>query len=161
MDRIGNQQQRLEHLRSLSALLDTKYEGPLGFRFGIDGLLGLVPVVGDMITSGMSLYIIAQAATMGVGASTLIRMAINVGIENLFDMIPVIGNLFDFYWKSNAKNLILIEKHLANPARETIRSRMVIALVCCILVFLLLISSIVTFLILRGLFDWILTLSKS
>jgi hypothetical protein len=160
MDKKHSTNEQLNHLRGLSTLLDTKFEGPMGFRFGLDGLLGLIPLVGDIVTSGMSLYIIAQAAMMGVGPSTLIRMAINVGIENLFDMIPVLGNFFDFYWKSNTRNLKLIEKHLSDPARETIKSRMVIALICCILTFVLLCSAYITYLVIRSLITWALAHSN-
>lgn len=161
MENKSSQNDQLTHLKGLSTLLDTKFEGPMGIRFGLDGLLGLIPLVGDVVTSGMSLYIIAQAALMGVGPSTLVRMAINVGIENLFDMIPVLGNFFDFYWKANTKNIQLIENHLNDPARETIKSRMVIALICCILTFLLLCSAYITYLVIRTIVAWIIAHSPS
>lgn len=152
MEKRMTEKTKVKQLRELSNLLDTKFEGPGGFRFGLDGILGLVPFIGDLVTSGLSIYIIAQAAALGVGPATLIRMAINVGIENVFDMIPVIGNFFDFYWKSNAKNIQLLEKHLADPARETIKSRMVIALICFTLIALLIFSCYVTYLALMKLF---------
>lgn len=130
----------------------------MGTSFGIDGLIGLIPGVGDLITTSISIYIIAQAAALGVGASTLIRMALNVGIENLFDMIPVVGNLFDFYWKSNVKNMVLLEKHLAEPSRETIKSRMIVALICFALLALLIASGYVSFLVLQTIFNWFASL---
>lgn len=130
----------------------------MGTSFGIDGLIGLIPGVGDLITTSISIYIIAQAAALGVGASTLIRMALNVGIENLFDMIPVVGNLFDFYWKSNVKNMVLLEKHLAEPSRETIKSRMIVALICFALLALLIASGYVSFLVLQTIFSWFASL---
>lgn len=155
---MNKRQDNIDHLRSLSKTLDTKFEGPMGFRFGLDGILGLIPGVGDIITTTISLYIIAQAAALGVGPSTLIRMAINVGIENLFDMVPVLGNFFDFYWKSNSKNMVLLEKHLAQPARETIKSRMVVALICFALVTILIASGYVSFLVLEAFYNWITSL---
>lgn len=130
----------------------------MGTSFGIDGLLGLIPGIGDIITTSISIYIIAQAAALGVGASTLIRMALNVGIENLFDMIPVLGNFFDFYWKSNVKNMALLESHLAQPARETIKSRMIVALICFALLALLIASGYVSFLVLQTIFNWFASL---
>jgi hypothetical protein len=130
----------------------------MGTTFGIDGLLGLIPGIGDIITTSISIYIIAQAATIGVGPSTLIRMALNVGVENLFDMVPVLGNFFDFYWKSNIKNMVLLEKHLAEPSRETIKSRMIVALICFALLAILIASGYVSFLVLQTIFNWIASL---
>lgn len=130
----------------------------MGTTFGIDGILGLIPGIGDIITTSISIYIIAQAAALGVGATTLIRMALNVGLENLFDMIPVVGNFFDFYWKSNVKNMALLEGHLAHPARETIKSRMIVALICFALLALLIASGYVSFLVLQTIFNWFASL---
>lgn len=130
----------------------------MGTSFGIDGLLGLIPGIGDIITTSISIYIIAQAAALGVGATTLIRMALNVGIENLFDMVPVLGNFFDFYWKSNVKNMALLESHLAQPARETIKSRMIVALICFALLALLIASGYVSFIVLQTIFNWFASL---
>jgi hypothetical protein len=155
---LNQHKETLIHLKQISNALDTKFEAPGGFRFGFDGLLGLIPMVGDFVTSAISLYIIAQAALMGVGPSTLIRMALNVGVENLFDMIPLIGNFFDFYWKSNSRNMVLLERHLNNPVRETIKSRMVVTLICFVLLALLILSAYITFVLMQGLLTWILEL---
>jgi hypothetical protein len=151
-------EKKLSHLRDLSHTLDSKFEGPMGFRFGLDAIIGLIPVVGDFVTSGMSLYIIAMAASMGVGPTTLVRMSVNVLIENLFDMIPFLGNFFDFYWKSNNRNIKLIEKHLANPTRETIKSRMIVALIFFTLLAILIASGYVTFIVIEALVHWILSI---
>jgi hypothetical protein len=149
---------KLKNLRSISIALDTKYQGPLGLRFGLDALLGLIPVVGDFITSAFSIYIIAQAASLGVGPTTLFRMAINVGIENLIDIIPFVGNLFDFYWKANMRNMALIEAHLKDPVRETIKSRMVVGIICIVMVLALILLSYFAFVIFEALFQFILNL---
>lgn len=156
---MNNRQETLNLLKSLSKTLDTRYKGPMGTSFGIDGLLGLIPGVGDIITTSISIYIISQAAALGVGPSTLIRMALNVGLENLFDMIPIVGNVFDFYWKSNVKNMVLLETHLAQPARETIKSRMIVALICFALLALLVASGYISFLVLQAIFGWFASLT--
>ena len=148
----------LQHLRSIGNLLDTKFQGPFGTRFGIDGLLGFIPG-GDLVTSALSVYIIAQASAMGVSTSVLIRMAMNVLLENLVDLIPLLGNFFDFYWKANIRNLELIENHMANPVRETIKSRMVIALIAFALLSMLAISGYITFQVLEVIFTWISSLN--
>ena len=155
MDERNN---RLQHLKELSSTLDSKFEGPYGIKFGLDALLGFVPVLGDLVTTGMSMYIIAQAAIMGVGPSTLVRMAINVGIESLVDMIPLFGNFFDIYWKANNKNIALIESHFRNPARETIKSRMIVTLLCFTIFALLIFSAYITFIVMKSLISWIMTL---
>ena len=130
----------------------------MGTKFGVDGLIGLIPGIGDIITTSISVYIIAQAAARGVGSSTLIRMAFNVAVENLFDLVPILGNFFDFYWKSNSRNMILLEKHLAQPARETIKSRMIVALICFALLALLIASGYVSFVVLQTIFNWVTSL---
>lgn len=152
-----NEKKDLEQLKALSRLLDTKFSGPFGTKFGLDALIGLIPGVGDFVTSALSLFIIAQAAALGAGPSTLIRMGINVIVENVFDMIPVFGNLFDFYWKSNIRNMAILEKHMANPARETIQSRMIVGLVFVILFFILLAAGYASWLFLRTIYFWLTT----
>lgn len=129
------QLQRLNQLRMLGKMLDSRFQGPLGIRYGFDGIIGLLPIFGDLVTSALSLYIIIQAAALGCTPATLTRMALNVMIENIIDMIPLAGNLFDFVWKANLKNLALIESHLANPQKVTWQSRTTI--LCIALVFIL------------------------
>jgi hypothetical protein len=120
-------QKRYENLKQLSTLLDSRFEGPLGFRFGLDGILGFIPFIGDFVTSGISFYIIFQAAFLGCAPSTLTRMALNVLFENLVDMIPFLGNIFDFFWKANNRNMALIDQHMINPHRVTIKSRLILS----------------------------------
>ena len=155
---MEHNQKPFDELRSLSHLLDSKFRGPLGTRFGWDGLLGLIPGIGDIITSALSVYIIAQAAAAGVPPSTLARMAFNVILENIFDMIPVLGNLFDFYWKANNRNMQLIENHLINPGRETIKSRMIVGLVAVSLLILISLSFYFSFQVLAAFFHWLTSL---
>ncbi len=129
----NHRDRRFQDLKNLSAALDSKFEGPFGIRFGLDGILGFVPFVGDLITTGISVYIIAQAALLGCSTATLLRMAMNVMIENLFDLVPFVGNFFDIFWKSNNKNMALLEAHLLNPRAVTARSTLVLVLVCLLL----------------------------
>lgn len=151
------QQKDVEQLKDLARLLDTKFSGPFGIKFGLDALVGLIPGVGDFVTSALSLFIIAQAASLGARPSTLIRMGINVIVENIVDMIPIFGNLFDFYWKSNMKNMAILEEHLSNPAREEIQSRMIVGIVFVILLLILLAAGYASWLFLRTMYLWITT----
>ena len=146
---------RLNQLRTLGQLLDSRFEGPMGLRFGLDGLLGLIPVVGDLITSAISFYIIAQAAVLGCAPSTLVRMALNVMIENLIDIIPLVGNIFDFIWKANLKNLALLENHLAAPRKVTWQSRVIVGLIALSLLVVLLGTGFIAFKTLFAIWNWI------
>jgi len=108
---------RVQRLQKIARLLDTQFEGPLGIRFGLDPLIGLIPVFGDAMTTLISFYIVVEAYRMGCSVSVLIRMLLNIFLEDLVKVIPVIGQLFDFYWKSNLKNLDLIEHHVQAPEK--------------------------------------------
>ncbi len=105
---------KLARIRKLSILLDTKYKVG-GFHFGWDALLGLFPLFGDFLTTILSFYIILEAALLGCPLAVLLRMVVNVMVENGMDFIPVFGNMFDFIWKSNRKNVGLLEAYLKRP----------------------------------------------
>ena len=119
-------QVKLQQLKKLSDLLDTRFEGPFGIRIGLDGILGLVPFVGDIITTLLSFSILVSAARIGAAPSTLVRMALNILFENLIDMIPVLGSLFDFFWKANVRNIKILESQLENPRSVTVSSRIIV-----------------------------------
>jgi len=125
MDNKGKQK-TLERSKALATFLDSQFSF-LGFKFGWDGILGLIPGVGDLFTTMLSFYIIVQAALIGCSPATLVRMTGNIVVENIVDAIPIIGNLFDFIWKANLKNTQLMERHLENPNRLKTQSRVSIA----------------------------------
>src|SRR6478752_6573218 len=103
----------------ISVWSDTVFEIPgLGFRFGLDPIIGLIPVAGDFATALVSLYILTLAAEMQVPRSTMLRMGLNVAIDYVVGSIPIVGNLFDFAWKANARNMQLLERTLASPPAE-------------------------------------------
>ena len=137
---MSNDTEKLKRLKFLSVLFDSKFQGPFGFRFGLDGLLGLIPFIGDLIGAGVSFYIVTEAAMLGASPSVLIRMGFNIFLENLIDVVPIFGNLFDFYWKANDMNITLLETHLASPRKATFSSRLVLILILSFLLGLLLLS---------------------
>ena len=103
----------LERLRRLSHGLDDAFEIPgTGYRVGWDAIIGLIPGVGDAIMLVPSGYIIYEAYRLGAPRSTLTRMIFNVGLETLIGSVPFIGDLFDATFKSNLRNLHLLEQHL-------------------------------------------------
>lgn len=114
----------IDDLKSLSRLFDSFFEVPfLKWRFGLDALLGLFPALGDTVTSFASLYILGAAMKLGVPRLTLMRMAANVGLDYLVGSIPLVGDLFDVWWKANQRNVALIERHLESAPRRDRRGR--------------------------------------
>ena len=96
-------------LDNLALYLDGLFRIPgTGWRFGLDALIGLIPNVGDTLTSFASFYILVAGVRYGVPKITLLRMAFNIGLDYVVGTIPVIGDAFDFFWKSNQKNMDLI-----------------------------------------------------
>ncbi|MEH6828022.1 DUF4112 domain-containing protein [Parasphingorhabdus sp.] len=89
---------------------------------GIDSIVGLIPVVGDVVTALMGAYIVWEARNLGMSKLQLTRMAANVGIDTALGAIPFAGDVFDFFWRSNTKNLKIIRKHLDkhHPGTRTI-----------------------------------------
>jgi hypothetical protein len=98
----------------LAQLMDNAFRIPgLGMRFGLDSIIGLVPGVGDALTSLVSLYILAAAHRYAVPAATQMRMALNIVIDGLLGAVPLVGDAFDVYWKVNVRNVELLRRHLA------------------------------------------------
>jgi hypothetical protein len=106
----------LTDLRRIAQVMDDFIEIPgTKFRIGLDGIVGLIPVVGDLFGVLVALYGVTLAARSGVSASVLTRMMMNIGIEAAVGTIPVVGDLFDFVWKANRRNLRLVESYHLNP----------------------------------------------
>jgi Domain of unknown function (DUF4112) len=122
--------QKLDQLRTLSRILDSAVAIPgTRYRFGLDAVVGLVPGIGDAIGAIFSIYIIFQAARMGVPRITLARMIGNVAVDTLIGEIPILGDAFDVGFKSNIRNLTLIEQHVQRPSAAQSQSRQVLFLV--------------------------------
>ena len=127
-------------LRRLAWLLDSSIPLPGGFSIGLDGLIGLVPGIGDVLGACFSSYIIAEAARAGAPVGVLARMGLNVAIETIVGAIPVLGDLFDFAFKANVRNVALMDRHAADPQRTRVRSAWVVASVVAVLLLLLLLA---------------------
>ncbi len=113
---------RDETLHQLEVLLDEAFRVPgTNFRFGIDGIIGLIPGLGDVLAGLLSLIIPLAAWVRGVPYVTLIRMAVNIAIGVLIGTIPLLGDLFDIAWKANRRNYHLLQLHLREPRRHTWR----------------------------------------
>lgn len=102
-----------QRVEMLEIVLERSFTLPgMNRRVGLDFLLGLVPVLGDLITGAMGLYIVWEARNLGMSKFQLARMATNVGIDSLIGAMPLVGDAFDFFWRSNTRNLKIIRKHL-------------------------------------------------
>lgn len=102
----------MARLERLVRLLDEQFSVG-GFRFGLDGLLGLAPGVGDAVTGIAALYVIWEAWRLGAPRPALVRMLVNVLIDYVVGSVPVLGDAFDFGWKANRRNLELLRKALS------------------------------------------------
>jgi hypothetical protein len=121
-------------LESIATLLDEAFRIPgTSLRFGIDGIVGLVPGLGDVLAGLLSLIIPLAAWIRGVPYITLIRMAANLGIGVLVGSIPVFGDIFDIAWKVNRRNYRLLTRHLGEPRRHTWRDWMFLGLLAGVL----------------------------
>ena len=99
--------------------MDDMFRVPiLGWRFGLDALIGLIPGLGDTSTSLVSFYILAASVRYRVPKITLLRMGMNIGIDYVVGSLPVVGDVADAWWKSNRMNLELLRKRATVTAVE-------------------------------------------
>jgi Domain of unknown function (DUF4112) len=111
-------------LDRLGWLMDDLFRVPLlGWRFGLDALIGLIPAFGDTTTSLVSFYILASAVRYRVPKITLLRMGLNIGIDYLVGSLPVVGDLFDAWWKSNQMNVELLKQRATVSAAAARKGR--------------------------------------
>ena len=111
------------NLEALARLMDSFIRLPGGWRVGLDAILGLLPVVGDVLSMFVSLFILQAAAQQGVPRITLLRMGLNVGVDALVGAVPFLGDLFDVGWKANERNVELMRCSLAETPREARQAR--------------------------------------
>ncbi|HEV7891784.1 MAG TPA: DUF4112 domain-containing protein [Pyrinomonadaceae bacterium] len=111
-------------LDQLSTLMDGLFQIPgTGWRIGLDAIVGLIPGIGDVATTAVSLYILAAGVRYRVPKMTLLRMAANVGVDYALGAIPVVGDLFDAAWKSNQMNVELLRNRASVSAEEAVHGR--------------------------------------
>jgi hypothetical protein len=86
-------------------------------RFGLDPILGLIPGAGDAAGAVLAGWILVEAIRLGASRATVIRIAGNVALDAVVGAIPILGDIFDFAWKANLRNVALLERHIAAPER--------------------------------------------
>lgn len=106
--------ERIARIEALAALLDTAFVFPgTNFRFGVDALIGIIPGIGDALTTAISLWLVKEARALGAPGHLIARMLGNIVIDGVVGAVPLVGDAFDLVWKSNRRNLHLLRKHLA------------------------------------------------
>ena len=110
--------EQVQHLDQLAWLLDNSIQVPgIRFRIGLDSLLGMIPILGDIMGAAISTYILWVASKMGVPRVTLLRMTLNVALEAAVGIVPFLGDLFDMAWKANSRNVEILKAHMRDPSR--------------------------------------------
>jgi len=129
-------------LERLSWLMDSAIEIPgLKWRIGLDAILGLIPGFGDTLTSLVSIYILASASKHGVPKITIARMGLNLCIDYVVGAVPVLGDVFDAWFKANNRNMTLLRRAALAASGETRRARrgdwlFVAGVIACVLLVL-------------------------
>ena len=132
-----------EHLDILSHLLDDFIQIPgTPIRFGLDGIVGFIPGIGDIVGGIASTIIIVAAWVRGVRYIILARMVLNVAIETAVGSIPLFGNFFDIAWRANRRNYKLLEGSIADPRHHTLTSWLIFACIALVLLGIMLIPSL-------------------
>jgi len=106
--------ERLRWVEHVARLMDSQFRLPgTRFRFGLDPLLGLVPIVGDLSSTAVSVVLLLTMLRHGASGAVVVRMALNILIDTVVGAIPILGNVFDFTFKSNERNVALLRRHYA------------------------------------------------
>jgi hypothetical protein len=105
-------------LEAFGKFLDSSIRLPGGLRIGWDGIIGLVPGVGDAIGLGLSSWLVWRACQLELPRPVIIRMLLNVGVEAVVGIVPIVGDLFDFVFKANNRNVALMQEALESKRRR-------------------------------------------
>lgn len=145
-----DQDKTRKRLDRLAWLLDNSIPIPgLNVRIGLDALIGLFPGYGDTIGALVSSYILSEAARLGAPKSVLFKMAANIAVDAVVGAVPLLGDLFDFAWKANQRNVLLIGEYLENPRRAVASSRLFAGLLGLLLAALVVFIGMLGFLLMR------------
>lgn len=140
-----------QRLRRLAWLLDSSIGLPgTRFRIGLDGLIGLIPGIGDAIGALLSSYILAEAVRLNVPKTVILQMGFNVLVDTLLGIIPILGDFFDMAWKANRRNIKLLDAYAENPRAVTRSSRLLVWTVALTLGVLIVLLAVLGFVLLRA-----------
>jgi hypothetical protein len=138
-------EERIRRLRSFATLLDAAIPLPGGFRVGLDPIIGLIPGLGDAIGAALAAFIVIEAINLRASLSVVLRMIGNIVLDVLIGAIPLLGDIFDFAFKANLRNVALLERHLlvASGAPRRPSAFLIMAALISALVLLAIITAIV------------------
>ena len=141
-----------KHLERLSWLMDSQFRLPvLGWRFGLNTIIDLIPGVGDAATTLVALYLMVAAVRYRVPKFTLLRMGFNIAIYFLGGLIPWLGDIFDTWWKPNRRNINLLRRYATmSPQKARASDRLFVAVLAICLLALLVSATAVMILIVRA-----------
>ncbi len=109
-----------QRVESMEMVLERSFRIPgINYPIGLDAVIGLIPVLGDIITTAMGAYIVWEARNLGVPKWKLWRMGVNVAFDTVIGAVPVVGDAADLLFRSNTRNLRIIKKHLDKHHPET------------------------------------------
>ncbi|WP_435073300.1 DUF4112 domain-containing protein [Halorubrum sp. HHNYT27] len=104
----------VKRMQMVAYVLDEGFRVPgTDYRIGIDPVVGVLPGAGDVLTGGFSLYIVLEAARLGVSYTTLLKMIANISVDVVGGTIPIVGDIFDIVWKANKRNFKLVVNDLS------------------------------------------------
>ena len=107
-------------VEAMEILLERSFRIPgVNFPVGLDAVIGLVPILGDIVTTALGAYMVWEARNLGMSKWQLTRMGANVAVDSLISFVPVVGDAADFVFRSNSRNLRIIKKHLDKHHPET------------------------------------------
>jgi uncharacterized protein DUF4112 len=110
---VHSRRAALERLEHLGRLLDTALVIPgTNFRFGADAIIGLVPGIGDIITTAISAYVVIEARRLGAPRHLIARMIGNVALDGVIGAVPLVGDVFDAMWRGNVRNIRMLRRYL-------------------------------------------------
>jgi hypothetical protein len=132
-------------IKSVSYLMDEQFRFPgTKFRFGIDPIINLFPLVGDMTGFLISAGMLLAMARNGASSKVVVLMSINILVDSVIGPIPVLGNIFDFYFKSNTRNLRLMQEYFVEGKHQgSGKNTIIIALIVLVLILALLVYGLI------------------
>lgn len=117
--------------------MDSQFRIPgTTIRFGLDGVIGLVPGVGDLISLGISSYLISSAVKNGASSFVVARMMLNTGVDAIVGSIPILGDIFDVAFKANTRNVRLLQQHYGTGRHRGSSKKVIIPVVIFLLALL-------------------------
>lgn len=152
-DRYSSTALRVDRARVLARALDSAIRIPgTNVRFGLDAVLGLVPGLGDVAGAALGGYLVLLGSRLGAPKPVLARMLLNVALDTLAGVVPVAGDLFDVAWKSNMRNMALLERYIAKPVATTKSSSAFVLVIIALLALLAIVGLLLAILVVRWLF---------